>query len=284
VHALNDNLHVKEKSEIVPLTEEEKSYSSNPYVGKIYLGPISPTSKPMYFYKFVREKDPDSILNEVNSIANLQQLYTQIIKPVYVDSQYRFFIQPYFDGEPLVKYLKSNFEENATFVENIELKRSEELLKGYIASLAQGKLHSTVGQRIHILYYDRLVGERMKNYYSDKMITLPSGEKINFEKLKKLTPVINGIEYSPLEDIISQAIHDLNPEYLNAKVKIYGFGDNHAGNVLVSENGQYVTIDYEYASIAHPCEDLAKTIYNDVYFDILIMIFHFLKIKRRCLR
>jgi hypothetical protein len=186
-----------------------------------------------------------------------------------VDPQYRFCIQPYFDGEPLVKYLKSDFEKNATFVENIELRRSEETLSAYVASLEQAKKHTTIGQRIHILYYDRLVGERIKNYYTDKNIKLPSGEIINFEKLKKLTPIINGVEYPPLEDIISKAIHDLNPEYLNSKVKIYGFGDNHAGNVLVKEDGQFVTIDYEYASIAHPCEDLAKTIYNDVYFDIL---------------
>ncbi|MBI2790579.1 MAG: hypothetical protein HYX61_01360 [Gammaproteobacteria bacterium] len=267
--ALNDNLHLDKKTKIVPLNDEEKSYSSNPLIGKIYLGPYSSSSKPMYFYKFMREKDPASIINEVNSVANLEQLFTHIIKPVYVDPQYRFCIQPYFDGEPLVKYIKSNFEENATFVENIELRRSEEMLNAYIASLEQAKMHTTVGQRIHILYYDRLVGERIKNYYTDKNITLPSGEVINFEKFKKLTPVINGVEYPTLEDIISKAIHDLDPEYLNAKVKIYGFGDNHAGNILVKEDGQYVTIDYEYASIAHPCEDLAKTIYNDVYFDIL---------------
>jgi hypothetical protein len=267
--ALHDDLHINEKFEIVPLSEQEKSYSSNALVGKIFLGPVLATSKPTYFYKFMREKDPTSILNEVNAIANLEQLYTKIIKLDYVDPQYRFCIQPYFDGKPLGEYLKSNFEQNATLVENIELRRAEELLKGYVASLEQAKLHSTVGQRIHILYYDRLVGERIKNYYADKKIILPSGESINFEQFKKLTPVINGVEYASLENIIKAAIHDLDPEYLNSKVKIYGFGDNHAGNVLVSENGEYVTIDYEYASIAHPCEDLAKTIYNDVYFDIL---------------
>lgn len=257
-----------EKLTLVPLSEAEKSFSSNPELGKIYVGEAS-DNKPVYFYKIMRKKDPLSIYFEANNVKNLQQIYSQIVKPTYVDATYRFVIQPYFDGEPMAKYLNINTEQNDEFIESIELKRAEELLQGYVNSVEEASKNTTVGQRIHKLYYDRLIGERIKSYYENKDVTLPSGEKINFETLKNLTPVINGKRYDTMDKIIETAKHYLNPPFLNSKVKIYGFADNHAGNVLVDEKGNFVTIDYEYASIAHPCLDIAKTYYNDVYFDIL---------------
>ncbi|HRE31950.1 MAG TPA: hypothetical protein PLD88_08255, partial [Candidatus Berkiella sp.] len=257
-----------QKAKIVPFSAEEKKFSSNPELGKIYLEPIK-NDTPNYFYKFMRQKDPFSILYEVNGLLNLKQLYQHIIEPVLVDPDYRFCIEPFFNGTPLALYFKNDFEKNAIFIYNIELRRAEEILTGYVNSLEEATKHSTIEQRIHKLYYDRLVGERIHSYYDKKVIELTTNESISFEELKKLAPIINGIEYPSLEEVIQKAKHNLNPEFLNKKLKIYGFGDNHAGNVLVKGNGEYVTIDYEYAGIAHPSIDLAKTIYNDVYFDIL---------------
>lgn len=244
--------------------EGEKFYSSNKYIGKILVD-----NKATYFYKGMREKDPTSILAEINSLENLQQLYTHILKPIYVDAGYRFLIQDYFDGKELTELYKGSLDDNAALVFKVELERAEELLTGYLASLEQAKRHAGTPEKIQKLYYERLVGERIKDYYLDKTIKLPDGQTIAFEQFKKLRPIINGKQYKTLEDVIVEATANLKPENLATKVKVYGFGDNHGGNVMVKSDGKYVTIDYEYAGFAHPCEDLAKTIYNDVYFDIL---------------
>ncbi len=257
----------KTQFKIIPLSSSEKAYSSNANLGKVTLAPN--LTEPVYFYKAMREKDPTSIFYEVKNLENLEQLYPHVIKPVFVDKEYRFLIEPFFAGEPLAQLLKVNFEKNVPLIFKVELSRAEELLTGYVTSLESVNKISTQDSRIHKLYYERLTGERIKSYYFDKQIKLPNGETISFEQLKELTPIINGKTYPSLGQTIEKATENLNPKYLDKKVKIYGFGDNHAGNILVKNDGTYETIDYEYAGVTHPCEDLAKTVYNDVYFEVL---------------
>lgn len=268
VHKIDGNMSVPS---VESLSEESKIFTSNDYAGKIFLGQIdgNDAKSQSYFYKFMRAQDPYSVSNEIESLKNIKQIYKNIVVPKYEDPLYRFFISPWVDGTQLLELLTSSFSESKNVIFKAELLRAEATINAYVASMASVQSINSTDQPIRKLYFDRLVGPRLDNYYKGKDLNLPGGESIYFDELLGYTPVINSVEYAPLSVILDEAKKYLEPKLLNSLVKVYGFADDHGGNVLIKPNGEYATIDYEYASISHPAQDISKSLYNDIYTSFL---------------
>ncbi|MBT4964420.1 MAG: hypothetical protein HON32_09610 [Francisellaceae bacterium] len=269
-HAANEmNPPILQKIYISPLSEEERVFTSNINSGKIFHGKINTEEHREYFYKFMRADDPMSIANEALNMPNIVQLFDNTVEPVYVDPKYRFFLAPWINGKTLAEYITVDLNKNKDTVFKVELTRAEQTIKSYIASMKTVQEIDSSTQPIHRLYYDRITGKRMEDFYSGKNVQLPGNQSINFDTLKHYSFLINGHEYPPLSEIINNATIYLDPTFLNDKIKIYGLADNHSGNIIIDTQGQYYTIDYEYAGISHPAQNLTKTIFNDSFTKLL---------------
>lgn len=218
-----------------------------------------------YCFKTIKKENPESVSAEILQSKNLSNFYHNYQKPIYVNPEKNLILYRWISDEHLAKHLNDSkyYEEYI----RLELNRAEELLQGYISSLSAVNSSSTLNQNIHRLYHERVAGERLGQYYKSATFTL-GASKIPFSQLIRLKPIINGYEYTDLHQIIEYAVQYLNPQFLDDKCKIYGFGDCHAGNVLITSNG-YTTIDYEYAGIHSPFIDLSKTLYIDSYAETL---------------
>lgn len=133
---------------------------------------------------------------------------------------------------------------------DIQLQQNESLLNGFLKSITT---NTTINENIHKLFYSRLF---------DRWFSW------DYDNIFNKNIIINDIEYNKVN--LEEIKKILNPEYLDKLIKVYSFGDNHAGNIIIEKDtNKCYNIDYEYASIAHPCLHMAKNIFNDIYSDIL---------------
>ncbi len=238
----------------------EPQFSTNCHAGYCF-----DESGNKYCFKTIKKENPKSVSAEILQSENLSNFYLNYQKPLYVSPAKNLVLYKWISDEHLAKHL--NDEGYYDKYLKLELDRAEELLQGYISSLSTVNELSTLNQNIHRLYHERVAGDRLNQYYRAAKFKIGRLE-IPFSQLEKLKPIINGHEYKSLQEIIENAAKYLDPQFLENKCKIYGFGDCHAGNVLVTSDG-YTTIDYEYAGIHSPFIDLSKTLYIDSYAETL---------------
>ena len=115
-----------------------------------------------------------------------------------------------------------------------------EILNAYLCSL--GKF-SVSDSNIQNLYLDRL-NNRVTQFYQGQKVSTPNGEIITTERLFELKPIINGVKYLSINEIINKSIGVLSNKKLLDSVLVCGLGDSHGGNVMInSDLSDYLFID-----------------------------------------
>lgn len=130
------------------------------------------------------------------------------------------------------------------------------LLSLYKKSLTWATAEEHAKSPIHQLFYHRLTGGRLADFYLGKPV---------YERLARLHWTINGVEYPhTLEELIARAIDQLNPAKPGAVVA--GHGDAHNGNVFYLEAQQdLLYFDPAFAGHHSPLLDLVKPLYHNVH-------------------
>lgn len=97
------------------------------------------------------------------------------------------------------------------------------------------------------------------------------------ERLLDLPWVINGALYPPLSTIFRNALAVLHPQSTQMQTCpiAFGLGDAHGGNVMISStlfpdnSREIIYVDHKVAGFYAIMLDLAKPLYNDIFFDTL---------------
>ncbi|KZP27688.1 hypothetical protein FIBSPDRAFT_927977 [Athelia psychrophila] len=186
---------------------------------------------------------------------------------------------PWFEGTMIheIQFLHSRGAgDHAALLLNAEMQRAEDMLKTYQATVCRGPSSSGV----QAFFCDRLRGhKRLRQFYGEG-ITLPiswGGEggdgHLPLAELLSMPLLINGRPYPTLNAICATALNLLAPRADD--LVVLGFGDAHGGNVLLGAQPQassrpaLLYVDYEAAGWHSPWLDIAKPLYNDVFFNLL---------------
>ena len=193
----------------------------------------------------------------------------------------RRLLYPLFEG-------RSEAERRLTFIQNgqsdrelletilyTELAKAEDTLRAYRKSFQDpAKPRKRSKQPINRFFHARVVDSaRFHEFYShgvqvhEHLISLSSFLGIPFE--------INEAQYPSLHEISRDATMVLSPSAVASCPTIFGLGDAHGANILVSEKRgpnyrrDLLYVDYEVAGYHSVMLDLAKPFYNDIFFQML---------------
>lgn len=188
-------------------------------------------------------------------------------------------LYPWFSGRSEAE-LQLEFESSqdpATWniVLDAEMRKAEDMLRAYCMSLHVPRYSDkqTRSPSIHRFFHERLYEDcRIKSFYG-KGVTV-NGDSIPLETLCQLELHINGTRYSTLRSILDTAIDSLSCTSDAAIPIAFGLGDGHGGNVMVASEitqpaRRLLYVDYEVTGFHSPLLDLAKPLYNDVFFRAL---------------
>ncbi|GAC1684270.1 MAG: hypothetical protein NVS9B9_06260 [Ktedonobacteraceae bacterium] len=223
-----------------------------------------------YFFKTHVEEQ--GILEEYYHAEVLRQAGYNIVKPVRTVHEHgqQMVIYPVVRLPVMFDLVHSIETQQVTdvMVETLvsaEKRECERLLALYTRTLA----YSTAGEHarapIHQLFWHRLTGERLKNYYRNKSVLLPTKEgSIPFDILQSHKWRINGVDQRyTLGELIERATTVLNPA--RALFTIIGHGDAHFGNVFLENNEDYLYFDPAFAGRHSPLLDVVKPLFHNVF-------------------
>ena len=161
---------------------------------------------------------------------------------------------------------------------DIELRKAEDTLEVYRRSMRRQGAHrpdiQSQQRPIHRYFCDRMASEgtRLQDFYGSGIRI--QERDLHFDQLMSLRLDVNGIIYPSLRDISARAAQLLDPESASlAGPVVFGLGDGHGGNVMTPNRGpcnEVLYIDYEVAGFHSLVLDLAKPLYNDVFFRVLM--------------
>jgi len=215
-----------------------------------------------YFFKFHAEE------NETESMENTEYYNAKIladsglpvIQPIFTSHRpgLQFVVYEYIDAptafdayeEQELRRFEGDSYDDAQVRQLLDAERSlcEKIRNGFLNSLERTEASEVEKASLNQLFYRRLVGtfenpSRLESYYLDKMLHLPNGDFLPFNKLLKMRWVINGISYDEtLAEIITKAKYLLNPAKEKSAATVIGHGDDHNGNRFLV-NGDYVFFD-----------------------------------------
>ncbi|GAP91698.1 putative haloacid dehalogenase domain protein hydrolase [Rosellinia necatrix] len=157
--------------------------------------------------------------------------------------------------------------------------KAEDMLRSYRISMTTDIMaNANSCQNLHRFFHSRLVDDtRLCEFYGSTIQLL--GEPIPVKKFLEMPWVINGKRYPTLRRSFDTALAILSPTALQASCcpVAFGLGDAHGGNVMIQSKYQQnnsrgiVFIDYEVAGFHPVMLDLAKPVYNDVFFETLYL-------------
>jgi phosphoglycolate phosphatase-like HAD superfamily hydrolase len=155
-----------------------------------------------------------------------------------------------------------------------EKRECERLLEIYQSTLAASTAEEYAKAPIHQLFWQRLTGGRLSNFYASEVFTFPSWQDSSgqeqglvFEDLLRYRWVINGTAIngalSTLGDLIERAKVVLNPS--REGMTVIGHGDAHFGNVFLQEQTNYLYFDPAFAGRHSPILDIVKPFFHNVF-------------------
>ena len=152
-----------------------------------------------------------------------------------------------------------------TTLVDAEKRECERLLTLYTQTLAYSTAEEHAQAPIHQLFWHRLAGERLKNYYSDKRVVLPTSDgSIPFDVLLSYKWRINGVDQLyTLGELIERAATVLAPD--RAAFTVVGHGDAHFGNVFLEHKREYLYFDPAFAGRHSPLLDVIKPLFHNVF-------------------
>ncbi len=223
-----------------------------------------------YFFKTHVEEQ--GILEEYYHAEVLREAGYNIVKPVRTvhEQGQQMVIYPVVRWPVMFDLMRSIETHQATNVTietlvNAERHECERLLALYTRTLA----YSTAGEHahapIHQLFWHRLAGERLKNYYENKQVILPGNEgSIAFDLLLSCKWRINGVDQRyTLGELSERAMTVLDPA--RAMFTVIGHGDAHFGNVFLENNKDYLYFDPAFAGRHSPLLDVIKPLFHNVF-------------------
>ena len=119
-----------------------------------------------YFFK--RPKNLLCFNQELNGLKNLSKFYCKVQDPIYWDKESNIISYKWSNYQPLSKrFIENSISDNETVME-IELKRARDIINAYTSSTNNNKGSSM----IHNLYFDRLTGGRLDNFYGNTIVRI----------------------------------------------------------------------------------------------------------------
>jgi hypothetical protein len=149
------------------------------------------------------------------------------------------------------------------------MKKAEDTLRAWTLSTNDPTAHPR--SQIHRFFYGRVLTRTFETFYNGGVEI--SGHRLSYRELCESQIVINGVDYPSLSSIFKEAETILVPDQ-EWGVEVFGLGDGHGGNVMIGsstlKNGsrEILYIDYEVTGFHSPILDIAKPLYNDVFFNI----------------
>ncbi len=158
--------------------------------------------------------------------------------------------------------------EQLVAAEQHECKR---LLEIYETTLKFSSAQENAQAKIYQLFWHRLAGERLQNFYVGEQVLLPRQDRrsIPFGDLLSYRWVVNGKlisldgEQPTLRMLIEQGTRVLNPE--RDFWTVVGHGDAHFGNVFLEEGKRYLYFDPAFAGRHSPLLDIVKPFFHNVF-------------------
>jgi phosphoglycolate phosphatase-like HAD superfamily hydrolase len=155
-----------------------------------------------------------------------------------------------------------------------EKRECERLLEIYQSTLAASTAEEHAKAPIHQLFWHRLTGGRLSNFYASELVPFPDQQRTGrqkrrliFEDLLHYRWVINGTAIDgalpTLGDLIERAKVVLNPSC--AAMTVIGHGDAHFGNILLEKRTDYLYYDPAFAGRHSPILDIVKPFFHNVF-------------------
>lgn len=257
---LNENLPFKiAKVEVRPLAVSLNSIN----------GFITKEDGEKLFFK--THIEPQSIIHEYYNSSILAEAGYPVIKPIFSSTEWgkQLLIYQYFDAPSLfnvARDIETNKRDDAETILALQEKADDQLREIYFNTLEPLTATEHKSVPVHQLFFHRLTGGRLRDFYQGTEILLP-GNALQFEELAEMKWKINGLEYQDtLNELIQRAIAVLNPELGSDIPSIVGHGDAHNGNVFVDEDkGELIYFDPAFAGRHSPFLDLTKPLFHNVF-------------------
>ena len=223
-----------------------------------------------YFFKTHIEEQ--GILEEYYHAEVLRQAGYNIVKPVRIvhEQGQQMVVYPVVHWPVMFDLMRSIETQEATNVTvetlvNAERRECDRLLALYTRTLAYSTAEEHARAPIHQLFWHRLAGERLKNYYGNKNVTLTDNKgSIPFAKLLSYRWRINGVDQMyTLGELIERAMTMLNPA--RALFSVVGHGDAHFGNVFLENGTDYLYFDPAFAGRHSPLLDVIKPLFHNIF-------------------
>jgi len=212
--------------------------------------------------------EADGILNEYYHAGQLAQAGYPVLQPIYSSTEagkqlliYEVITDPsVFDVAWAIENGDNTYFDALRVAQN---DADDQLLQIYKDTLGWQTAEDAAQVPVHQLFYHRLTGGRLARFYDPQVtITLPDGQHTMAE-IRQAQWIINGQQYDlTLDDLITQAIEQLQPSQAGAS--IIGHGDAHNGNVFFRQPS-LLYFDPAFAGRHHPLLDLTKPLFHNVF-------------------
>jgi hypothetical protein len=219
---------------------------------------------------FKTHTEPDSVIGEYYNSAILAEAGYPVIKPVYSSTE---------NGRQLLVYeviedpsvfdvawaVESGSRSDFTLLAEAQAQADKSLMECYRNSLAWQSAEDASKAKVHQLFYHRLTGGRLEQFYGEDKKFFMLGESHPARVIRQMRWIINGQHYDEtLDQLILQAKQTLYPAQPGPSV--IGHGDAHNGNVfLIERTGSLVYFDPAFAGRHHPLLDLTKPLFHNVF-------------------
>jgi len=155
-----------------------------------------------------------------------------------------------------------------------ELRKAEDAPAAYVASY--GKSSGCDRPLVNRPLYDRVAmeGTRLAEMYPGGIDV--QDQRLALHQIMSASLSINGRSYLSLRSILSHSLARLDTQHCAMGPIVFGLGDAHGGNIMIADelNGRsyrdLLYIDYEVSGFHPLLLDLAKPLYNDVFFSTLM--------------
>ncbi|MDY6805817.1 MAG: phosphotransferase [Cyanobacteriota bacterium] len=215
--------------------------------------------------------EPQSIIHEYYNSSILAEAGYPVIQPIFSSTEWgkQLLIYKYFDAPSLfnvARDIETNKRDDEERIIALQEKADEQLREIYFDTVKSLTSQEHKSVPVHQLFFHRLTGGRLREFYEGKEILLP-GSSLQFEELAGMKWRINGLEYQDtINELIQRAIALLNPELATDLASIVGHGDAHNGNVFVDEDKEeLIYFDPAFAGRHSPFLDLTKPLFHNVF-------------------
>lgn len=251
---MNDHSLTKKLETILKKTIIGEDHISNQYGVNQKLYCLTTADKNKYFMKFCR----DNTLYEAEAYIKLTSYLpmADLVYSGYLDNQ-AIIIYSYKEGRLLTDILleAENRNLNDEFLSH-EDNKNRILLNMYEKTKSEVNMGQYMGTKTNTLFYERLLGDRYKEYYLGNGSTLYPlffrELSLNGKKLGRVIEVINNIK---------------DKYKLKSEMKIdavLGHGDGHHQNVICDESKNLYFTDFEYSANIPLAMELSKPYYIDL--------------------